>query len=142
MKLILSTALLAAAFPGIACGSTCPNWMKGHTMLIYDGPSKECAKKTVYKGFTGAGKELIVRRHNELRQKVAAGLEAQGNQLAASNMRKLVWNDEIAETAQRFTDQCIRGHDRKGVCVMELEWDKILLEKANINGLKAQVQIH
>ena len=60
---------------------------------------------------------MIVRRHNELRQKVAAGLEAQGNQPAASNMRKLVWNDEIAETAQRFTDQCIFGHDKeRGMC--------------------------
>jgi len=112
MKLILSTALLAVASSGIALRSTCPKWPAGHTMLIYKGPPKECAEKTIYKGFSEAGKELIVRRHNELRQKVAAGLETQGNQPSASNMRKLVWNDELAETAQRFTNQCIGGHDK------------------------------
>merc|ERR1711872_509727 len=112
MKLILSTALFAVASSGIALRSTCPNWPAGHTMLIYKGSPKECAEKTIYKGFSEAGKELIVKRHNELRQKVAAGLETQGNQPSASNMRKLVWNDELAETAQRFTDQCSGAHDK------------------------------
>jgi len=112
MKLILSTALFAVASSGIALRSTCPNWPAGHTMLIYKGSPKECEEKTIYKGFSEAGKELIVKRHNELRQKVAAGLETQGNQPSASNMRKLVWNDELAETAQRFTDQCSGAHDK------------------------------
>ena len=55
---------------------------------------------------TEAGKNLIVKTHNELRQRVAAGLETHGNQPGASNMMKLVWNDEIAATAQRWADQC------------------------------------
>merc|ERR1712228_505436 len=109
-------------------------------MLIYKGPPKECAEKTIYKGFSEAGKELIVRRHNELRQKVAAGLETQGNQPSASNMRKLVWNDELAETAQRFTNQCIVAMTRLGTCVTGQVWDKIMLGKVNGNGMASGME--
>ena len=66
---------------------------------------------TQFRGFTDAGKDLIVKTHNELRQRVAGGLESHGNQPGASNMRKLVWNDELAEVAQRLVDQCKYGHD-------------------------------
>ena len=44
-------------------------------------------------------------KHNELRSKVANGLETRGNdgtQPKASNMMELVWNDELAEVAQRY----------------------------------------
>ena len=34
------------------------------------------------------------------------GEETNGQQPAAANMRKLVWNDDLAEIAQRWTDQC------------------------------------
>ena len=47
--------------------------------------------------------------------KIAKGEEtsnlAGGNQPAASNMRKLVWNDELAVIAQRWADQCTFEHD-------------------------------
>ena len=74
--------------------------------------SRKCTKKTQFRGFTDAGKNLIVTTHNELRQKVAAGLETHGNQPGASNMMKLVWNDELAEIAQRLVDQCKFAHDK------------------------------
>ena len=51
-----------------------------------------------------AVKDAIVNKHNELRSKVAKGKEkngVDGGQPKASNMRKLVWNDELAEVAQR-----------------------------------------
>jgi len=80
-------------------------------MAIYSGPSDSCSKMTQFRGFTDAGKDLIVKTHNELRQRVAGGLESHGNQPGASNMRKLVWNDELAEVAQRLVDQCKYGHD-------------------------------
>ena len=52
-----------------------------------------------------AVKDAIVKKHNELRSKVAKGKETRGvdgSQPKASNMRKLVWNDELAEVAQRY----------------------------------------
>ena len=50
-------------------------------------------------------KDAIVGKHNELRAKVANGKEKlglDGSQPKAANMRKLKWNDELAEIAQRY----------------------------------------
>ena len=68
----------------------------------------------MFRGLNEAEKNLIVRVHNELRQKVASGQETHGNQPGASNMMKLVWNDEIAASAQRWADQCLAPirHDK------------------------------
>merc|ERR1719290_232787 len=107
MLLILSTLLA-----GVAFGSFCSSYPSDHTMAIYSGPSDSCSKMTQFRGFTDAGKNLMVKTHNELRQKVAAGLESNGAQPGASNMRKLVWNDELAEVAQRLVDQCKFSHDK------------------------------
>merc|ERR1711970_1135967 len=76
----------------------CPPYADDHTMTIYPGPAAQ------------GGKDLILQRHNELRQKVAAGQEE--GQPGASNMRKMVWNDELATIAQRWADQCRSGHDK------------------------------
>ena len=52
-----------------------------------------------------AVKDAIVDKHNELRARVANGKEklgVDGRQPKAANMRQLVWNDELAEIAQRY----------------------------------------
>jgi len=82
-----------------------------HTMCIYSGPSATCAAKTHERELTASAKVAIVDRHNEVRRKVAKGEESNGNQPAASNMRMLKWNEELATTAQRWADQCTFGHD-------------------------------
>merc|ERR1712002_866164 len=97
---------------GVASGSSCRSYPNDHTMNLYAGPSDTCAAMTQSRGFTAAGKNLIVKTHNELRQKVASGQESNGAQPGASNMRKLVWNDELAEVAQRLVDQCKFSHDK------------------------------
>ena len=56
------------------------------------------------------GRKAILDRHNNLRRKVAIG--EQSGQPPAANMRKLVWNTELEEIAQRWTDQCTFAHDR------------------------------
>merc|ERR1712098_603954 len=91
---------------GGASGSSCSSYPNDHTMNLYAGPSDTCAAMTQSRGFTDAGKNLIVKKHNKLRQRVASGQESNGAQPGASNMRKLVWNDELAEVAQRWVDQC------------------------------------
>ena len=53
-----------------------------------------------------AEKELIVMKHNELRRKVAKGLEVRGAsgsgpQPKAANMFQLVWDPVLAKMAQR-----------------------------------------
>jgi len=83
----------------------------GHTMTKYSGPAKTCVEKTIHSGFDQAAKDVIVKVHNELRNKVAMGNETHGAQPQAANMMKMVWDDELAEIAQRWTDQCIFGHD-------------------------------
>lgn len=60
-------------------------------------------------------KQVILDKHNELRRKIAKGEEERGvggPQPPASNMRELRWNDELASIAQRWTDQCVWGHDK------------------------------
>jgi len=82
-----------------------------HTMCLYTGPAATCAAKTHERELTAAAKTAIVDKHNEVRRKVAKGEETNGNQPAASNMRMLKWNDELATTAQMWADQCTFGHD-------------------------------
>ena len=47
-------------------------------------------------------------------RKLPLVLKPQGtNPAPSSNMMKLKWNDELAEIAQRYVDQCVFGHDKK-----------------------------
>jgi len=87
-----------------------------HTMCKYEAGAKASCGDVKVTGVTNqAVKDAIVKKHNELRSKVAKGKETRGvdgSQPKASNMRKLVWNDELAEVAQRWVDQCVSGHDK------------------------------
>jgi len=58
-------------------------------------------------------KAIIVDKHNELRRKVAKGEETQGlyqGQPGASDMNELVWDDEVADMAQNWANQCSAGN--------------------------------
>ena len=47
-----------------------------------------------------------------LRGRIANGVDTNWvSQLKAANMNKLVWNDELAEFAQVWANQCGNGHD-------------------------------
>merc|ERR1719228_2157842 len=86
-----------------------------HTMCKYEGPSADCALKTVARSFSESGKNLILTKHNDLRRKVAKGEQkVPPQQPSASNMRKLIWNEELAAIAQRWADQCDFNHDKTG----------------------------
>merc|ERR1712106_1268645 len=89
-------------------GGKC-TYPEGHTMIKYPGPVFECGYDLTITGLDQATKDELLKTHNEKRQKVASGSEA--GQPGASNMRKLTWNDELAEIAQRWAGQCSFGHD-------------------------------
>jgi len=88
----------------------------GNTMCIYeDGAVSSCGDVKSRKVTSQAMKDAIVKKHNDLRSKVAKGKETKGvngRQPKAANMRQMVWNDELAEVAQRWVDQCTNGHDK------------------------------
>ena len=56
----------------------------------------------MFTGFDAPGIEVIIAKHNELRQRVASGSEANGDQPAASDMMKVTWNEELAAIAQHW----------------------------------------
>nr|A9QQ26.1 RecName: Full=Venom allergen 5; AltName: Full=Antigen 5; Flags: Precursor [Lycosa singoriensis]ABX75373.1 venom allergen [Lycosa singoriensis] len=57
-------------------------------------------------------KKELVRLHNNLRSKVAGGKSHSVDHLPrATNMLEMVWDDELAEVAQRWSDKCERKSD-------------------------------
>jgi len=74
------------------------------------------SKKTIF--WPDSNKQLILDLHNDLRRKVAKGQESRGKygrgQPGAANMKKLVWNHDLADSAQKLVDQCVYRHDRSG----------------------------
>merc|ERR1712060_893353 len=82
-------------------GGDCTAYPADHTMTVYPGPANECGYELKFTGLDEATKKTLLDKHNELRQKVASGGEA--GQPGATNMRKLVWDDELATIAQRWT---------------------------------------
>lgn len=58
--------------------------------------------------------QIIVETHNRLRDKLARGNEKRGSpgpQPAASNMKQMIWDNELARVAQAHADQCKFDHD-------------------------------
>ncbi|XP_042238003.1 scoloptoxin SSD976-like [Homarus americanus] len=67
-----------------------------------------------YSGVTEEQKDQILRKHNTLREQVATGGEITGDpgpQPSAADMKEMVWNDELAQVAQKWAEQCPSGHD-------------------------------
>ncbi|XP_076045444.1 venom allergen 5.01-like [Oratosquilla oratoria] len=80
-----------------------------HTMCAFR--PGQCSGKRMIRsgGMSCQDRDLILDTHNRLRQKVSMG-EVRG-QPAAINMQTMVWDDELANVAQRWADQCMPGHD-------------------------------
>jgi len=91
----------------VRCGN---GYKQGNTMCMFTGIGSGCNGKVCLRELTQEQKDAILDKHNQLRRKVAKG--EQEGQPGASNMSQLTWNDELATTAQRWTDQCQGGHDK------------------------------
>ncbi|GFS25790.1 venom allergen 5 [Elysia marginata] len=69
----------------------------GHTMCMVD------SDRVVTSGVSDADKKIIVDFHNKVRREV---------QPAATDLTALVWDDKVAEIAQKLTMQCRMFHDK------------------------------
>ncbi|XP_066581726.1 venom allergen 3-like [Prorops nasuta] len=124
MRYILNPSLyfylFAAIFVGIQaftdyCNKKCSGTNAKHTMCLYasTGYGRNC-KKIIRKGLTPEEMKILVHKHNDLRAFVASGREKQGApgpQPAAVHMPNLEWDDELANVAQVWANQCNYGHD-------------------------------
>ena len=89
-----------------------------HTMKKYCGFGDACPNNQVTaRVFDDADKTAMVKAHNDYRRRVAKGEETGADnylgdaQPGATNMVEMTWDDDLAEVAQRYADQCVFGHD-------------------------------
>ncbi|XP_049829080.1 venom allergen 5-like [Schistocerca gregaria] len=108
----IRTALVAAAV-GVTLAKTTDycRVCQDHTMCRFKGMSQSCKSRMLSRGLRKGDIQLILYLHNQLRSRVALGREFRGNQPPAADMRKLVWDPELATIAQRWVDQCTYSHD-------------------------------
>ncbi|XP_003708569.1 venom allergen 3 [Megachile rotundata] len=110
------TAFTIVVTSAIDCGNNmCTARGTQHTLCLYPNnkPAAACGR-VISVGFTDSEKQEIVHAHNYYRARVMKGEEKRGNpgpQPPASNMQKMVWDNEIANIAQRWANQCKFGHD-------------------------------
>ncbi|XP_013119097.1 cysteine-rich venom protein 1 [Stomoxys calcitrans] len=71
--------------------------------------SLACHGTLLTAGVTEEEKEIILKEHNRLRQQVATGRYP--GQPGAENMREIVWDEELAERAQQWAENCQFRHD-------------------------------
>lgn len=110
--LVVAAAVLAEVTATNYCNQKlCPSQATHiHTMCKYtsDKPAAACGD-VLNVGCTKADKSTIVKLHNTIRQKVASGKVY--SQPPAASMPDLVWDDELAQVAQRWVNQCKVGSD-------------------------------
>ncbi|XP_023302531.2 venom allergen 5 isoform X2 [Lucilia cuprina] len=68
-----------------------------------------CRGKLLAAGITEEEKDIILKEHNRLRQTVATGRYP--GQPGAENMREIVWDNELAQRAQQWAENCEFRHD-------------------------------
>ena len=121
MNGLLCVAAIAASLVATNLANKCEhprcilNATATHVICKYPDPRPAAACGQVSStGFTVAEKKEIVNEHNKLRQFVAAGNEAigyPGPQPAAAGMKILSWDEELAQLAQRWANQCRNEYD-------------------------------
>jgi len=68
------------------------------------GAPDGCSLEMKTRGVSEELSKVLLAKHNQLRRKLAKGEEE--NRPSAANMKKLVWSDQLASSAQEKVDQC------------------------------------
>jgi len=93
----------------------CQIFGEEHTLCKYTKTQASSTCGQVYKkGVSNADIHKILDTHNSMRDFVACGGEVRGKpgpQPIAANMIKLEWDQELADTAQAWANQCQFKHD-------------------------------
>merc|ERR1712061_506375 len=93
----------------------CESGGPDHTMCQYTGvDTSQCTGLFARESLTSADKKVFLDAHNTLRRKVADGDQA-GLPAATQPMPDLVWDETLAEVAQRWIDQCQWEHDKNRI---------------------------
>lgn len=73
---------------------------------------QSCVGKTLLRsgGLTCQDRQTILDAHNRARQSVAQGKVS--GQPAATKMLEMVWDEQLAQIAQRWADTCTLAHDK------------------------------
>ncbi|KAK0156765.1 hypothetical protein PV327_011639, partial [Microctonus hyperodae] len=119
--LLIGIIFSSAISSSLQCAyENCADWAnpgqsQKHTMCLYPTTAlgNKCNEGRIIQ-LTEADKQYILQLHNELRAKVASGGESQGSNgpQPAGKIGPLKWDNEIAEIAQRWVNQCTFEHDK------------------------------
>ncbi|XP_077520158.1 CRISP/Allergen/PR-1-like [Amblyomma americanum] len=95
-----------------ACRPEYQNRPGGITHTACKPPNPRCKIDAAISGLSAAIKAQALQTHNDYRSRIAQGRLA--GYPTAKNMYKMEWDDELAEVAQAFTDQCdFSKHDHR-----------------------------
>lgn len=114
MVISVTMMMVVISIPATNSQSDYCSFTQKHTMCQYKGPGPACNGKPLKQGITEKEKQEILDIHNKLRSKIATGKERRGKpgpQPGASNMKIMVWDEELSRIAQRHADQCKFAHD-------------------------------
>jgi len=115
MKILVVLLMVAATTQ--AGYNYCKKVSTKHQLCGKQGVGEACyntKEEKLTSKFTKDAQVAMLAKHNELRSKVALGLQA--NQPSAANMQEMTWDKELAAIAQALANTCIWGHDEMCKC--------------------------
>jgi len=90
----LTNPILPTAKPQSSCDTICQAF----------GAPDGCSYVMETRGMSEELSKVMLANHNQLRRKLAKGEEE--NRPSTANMKKLVWSEELASSAQEQAEQC------------------------------------
>lgn len=110
LALLVTTTFSRHGSAHALCRAEYYNVPNGLTHTACLPPKRGC--QLIVSGLTDDEKREALRAHNDYRSQVAQGRLS--SYPPASNMYRLIWDEELADVAQAFTNQCDNSdHDKK-----------------------------